>query len=502
MSREYSKKEIKKILSDDLKLPESVEERIQDTYQMLGVNEKVSMRYTKKRRWMVGFAAAAVMVAGTSVVVVAANKFLSAELMKEDEKVKYELHVDREKEAHEIKVTAGYLPEGYELKEDGPYGGKIHNDETGGGITILPMNAAELDEAIRLGSNGYLEFDDEDYVKEIDLNGQKANVFASDGFHVDSDKSIKMVFLFNEEHGYGVEVWSESDLTQEEIIKVAEDLKIEVLDSVVPYKTEEELAEMKESTEKYAAEDAARYKEGVSADHIFSIGDEIQNPVFDSESPMMAEGISDLRFTVESAEIVDKLPTDQYSTDHYSDYEGEIKPWLNEDGTLKQHDRYVEQRDSNGFYGGGRDADLVLEKTGSKFVVVKMKVKNYSTESKYDSEDAFLSPYLTTLTERNDGTYAYPDKSYYSANENYSLQWGADDGASFPVYFDAPYYTEGVQRLKHFNFRPIEPGEELEYTLAYVVDDDQLDQLYLQFFSGYYDDNNERLVSPYVSICK
>lgn len=502
MGREYSKKEIKKILSSDLKLPETVEDRIQDTYAMLGVNEKVSMRYTKKHKWMAGLAAAAVMLAGTSIVVVAANKFLTADLVKEDEKVKYEIHVDREKEAHEIKVTTGYLPEGYELKKDGPYGGKIHNDENGGGITIIPMNASELDEEVRLGKNNYLELTSGEYVKEIDLDGQKADVFISDDFHVDSGKSVKMIFIFNEEHGYGVEVWSNSDLPVEEIIKVAEDLKVEVLDSVVPYKTEEELAAMKESTDKYMAESASRYQAGVSAEQIHSIGEEIKNPVFAQENTEWMNECSDLRFTVESAEIVDKLPADQYSTENYSDYEGDIKPWLNEDGTLKQHDRYVEQKSSNGAYGGGTDADFVPEKADSKFVVVKMKVKNYSTEPKYDSEDAFLSPYLTTLTERNDGTYAYPDKAYYSANENYHLQWGGDGGASFPVYFDAPYYTEGVQRLKHFNFRPIEPGEELEYTLAYVVDEDQLEHLYLQFFSGYFGADNEMIPSPYVSISK
>ena len=44
------------------------------------------------------------------------------------------------------------MPEGYTLgDENSPYGGKWHNEETGGGISILAFHAAELDEMNRLG---------------------------------------------------------------------------------------------------------------------------------------------------------------------------------------------------------------------------------------------------------------------------------------------------------------------------------------------------------------
>ena len=46
------------------------------------------------------------------------------------------------------------------------------------------------------------------------------------------------------------------------------------------------------------------------------------------------------------------------------------------------------------------------------------------------------------------------------------------------------------------------PGEELEYTLIYIVDEDQVDQLYLWFFGGYEgtDSSGNTITSPYVRI--
>ena len=43
-----------------------------------------------------------------------------------------------------------------------------------------------------------------------------------DSEYVDSEKTEKMLYLFNEEEGYGIYIHNTSDLPQEEIEKVAE----------------------------------------------------------------------------------------------------------------------------------------------------------------------------------------------------------------------------------------------------------------------------------------
>ena len=82
------------------------------------------------------------------------------------------------------------------------------------------------------------------------------------------------------------------------------------------------------------------------------------------------------------------------------------------------------------------------------------------------------------------------------------MQWLSNNGSSFPIYYDDIYYTEGIERMKSAFFRPMSAGEEIEYTLVYVADEDQLDHLYLWFFGGTSGVNPDGsiIASPYVKI--
>lgn len=153
--------------------------------------------------------------------------------------------------------------------------------------------------------------------------------------------------------------------------------------------------------------------------------------------------------------------------------------WVDPDGTLKPHDRYwypdMNMRDDNGTLQKG---------IGSKYVVVKMKAVNHSDKAVGKESDMgiCLAPELTTLEPREDGNYSYPSSYYYKGNENYHLQWSAGMGNNYPVYIDKMYHTEGIARIKDAMFRPLQAGEELEYTLIYIMDEDRLDQMYLEFY--------------------
>lgn len=126
LKNEYSKKKIERILQQDVEIPEKIENRIQDTYEQLGIGKKVAMKYTRKRRTWAAVAAVAVLAVGMSVVTLAASKFLSANLVENENSVKYDFQVDREKEAHKISVEATYIPEGYTL-----YGEDSHMEISG-----------------------------------------------------------------------------------------------------------------------------------------------------------------------------------------------------------------------------------------------------------------------------------------------------------------------------------------------------------------------------------
>lgn len=477
MKRTYTDRDMIRILNQELVIPDKVDQGMQDAYRRLGIERKGTVSFARKRRMWHILAAAAVLAAGSSVAVVAANKFLSANLVTQEDSVAYKLVIDRDQAAHEIEVTPAYMPAGYELGADNtPFGGKWHNEETGGTISFRTMNAAELDTLIRLGETDDLTsgMTEKDLEEEIEINGTKAALFLLGKDYVDSENERMDVMLFNEEDGYLVQLFNSSALSKSEILKIAKGLDIKVLDSTVPYKTEEEiqtlLAQKKDSDEQFQNMLAP---EILADNNFFSVGTELEIPY---KVDKYGTKLDDYRFTVNSIEIKDSLPLSEFAKENYYDHDGELAAWLNEDGTLKAHERYKYTYDSNGNQAGEPTVDTV----DSKFVVVDMKLKNNNEVNQFGDE-VMVCPFVKYLdTDGDTMTRSYTaDYQYRSANEDYHLQ---TDG--FPIYFDKISNTEGIDRMKGFHIVSLQPGEELEYTLVYVVDEDRLDDAYLQFYSG------------------
>ncbi len=475
VKRVYSEQEKEQILKQEIEIPDTINQRIQDTYTYLGIEqEKAGRRKGRRCTWKIAAAALAI-TAGLGMVGFAANKYMAVLKSEKGESIQYTFQVDRTKEAHAIQVEPAYMPDGYVCGEkDSAYYGKWHNEETGGGISIIPMNAAELDKMERLGqTDEFLHYKRSEQQKEMSLGDQQVDVYVSEDFYIDSDNTIKNIYLYNEEEGYAIQVWSRSDLPYEEVLKVAEGLKVTVLDEVVPYATDEEIKEAKDAMEQLGNEGTGA--NSVYKGDIYAIGDEIANPLTKDEE--IKDEIDDIRFRVNSVEIKDSISLDEYPQENFIDYDNEMKPWINEDGTLKEHDRYVM---------GPNGETEKTETVHSKYVIVHMKAKNYMDEHNEASlsDDVAMAPDLATLISNGDGTFTQTVFPYMSANEDYKLQWLSSNGSSFPVYFDKMYYTDGIQRAKHALWYPLAAGEELEYILIYIVDEDQIDQAYLWFFSG------------------
>lgn len=468
MKRTYTDQEMMRILKQELVVPEKVDQGMQEAYRKLGIEHKSTVSFIRKRRLLHVLTAAAIAAVGSSMVVFAANKFLSADLVKEKDSVTYDLAIDREQEAHEVSAEPTYMPEGYTFD-----GAKWRNDETGGCVSFLVWNAAELDASIRAGMTDDLTdgMKERNLKEEIEINGMKVALFMPDSRYVDSEKNVLNAILFNEEDGYMVEIYN-SQLPKEEVVKIAKGLDIRVLDSTVPYKTDAEIETLLAEEETRKADVQEELKPELVADcDFFSTGTELKIP-FTEADKMLPD---DLRYTVESIEIKDSLPVSEFPAENYADYEGELADWLNEDGTLKPHERYKYTYDENGNTVGVP----TLETVNSKFVVAHMKLKNNDDHS----NDCMVYPAIEYLDMDGNDIYRsfLTNYQYDHANENYHLQ---TDG--FPIYFDQSYYTDGIKRIKDFLFVPLEPGEELEYTLVYVVDEDRLDNTFFLFYPHYY----------------
>ena len=340
MKKEYTQSEMEQILRNDAEIPESVDRRMKETYAKLGLVQQVSVEPTKK-------------------------------------------------EAHKIEVTAGYVPEGYVYQEEGPHTGKYHNDATDGGMTIVPLNAAEVYWHTMIG-DGWIDaiYDEDAFAGTTELNGTTVNLFREESNYVDDNTVSQNAYLFNEEEGYVVWVYLDGiDLPEDEALKVAQNLQVTVLDETVAYAADEEIEAAKEEIASYVPAPVI-----IESSRVHQIGDVITAP--DSIQSTEGADMADLQYIVKDAQILNTLPLDQYPKENYvPDYDSAVAPLLNEDGTLKPHTRYPYTESA-----GDINKDSGKEVNG-KFLAVTVDITNTA-----DSDGEFyITPTLKLLRSSNSG---------------------------------------------------------------------------------------------------
>lgn len=501
-------------MQQEIEVPPCVDEKLEEAYRMIGAGEKGTMKHVKRHRRLVGLAAAVGLFAAASMVVVAANHYFSVTLKEKENVKEYQFEVDKTQTAYEIKVQPTYIPEGYVLygkEEDyNGDGGKWHNDQNDGKITIMSYNASEVDAMMSSdGQDSFLQIAKNAEIENKEIQGMDTDVVVQQGNY--ENTVMTNVFLFGKEEGYVVRVWHEGDLSKEELEKVAEGIKVEVTDTEVAYISDKaKKAEEEARKAEWLSEEQARDL-GVRKEQVYQVGEEIRNTApemmikeareqgEDEFADMIEESLEtqrdDILFTVLDAQVRDTLPTDEFPEEYFYRYEEELAPWLNEDGTLKPHNRV-----KFSWFGDG-DEEGLTETVNSKFVVVKIRAKANKIGERMDETGLYIVPSLTTLTEKPDGNYALPQETYHATEKGYSLQNNSYDLSSFPIYFDKVYNTEGIERLKRFCYYPIKEGETLEYMVAYVVDEDMIPDMKLWFYE--YErgtQNGERDMTSYVDI--
>lgn len=478
MKKEYTQNEMEQILRNDAEIPESVERRMKDTYEKLGLventgitantdgkqNGRRTVRRRRPRAW-VSAAAAAAVIAGLGLTAFAAARALNVTVKEEDGKVEQQVSVEpTQKEAHKIEVTAGYVPEGYVYQEEGPFTGKYRNEATGGGMTLIPYNAAEV-YWFNMTGDDRLEviYNQEDFVGTVETNGMTANLFQTDSIYEDDNSVTQNAYVFNEEEGYAIQVYLRgTGLPEDEVLKVAQNLQVTILDETVAYATDEEIEAEKEMQASYRPQ-----KGSIESYRVHQIGDVITAP--DSVQSTDGADLADLQYTVKDAQILDTLPLDQYPKENYvPDYDSAVAPLLNEDGTLKPHIRYP-------YTESTRDIDKDRgEEVNGKFLAVTVDITNTA-----DAVGEFeITPELTLLKSRNtDGSGYYEEFEYIEGTKAYLELNG--DGA--PFYQSVQQFTENSK--KHVRFAEIGAGETIECTFVYVVDEDCVENACLEFFS-------------------
>lgn len=420
------------------KLPQVVEDRLLEAYEKIREGKVTQMNKKTRtyRRWTGVAAACAVLLLGSAGAIAAASYF-QKELHQEADTTVYEFSLNYELIPGEYKVTPSYLPEGLEDQGDGKYYG-----EDGLGITIMPIyTTAELD---RL--NGEITLTgDIDQVEHTTLSGMEADIITYK--EAEKYQSPTEVYLFDSVKGCVIHLHSCYPVGQEELRKFADSLTVErVGDAAFETAGEKEARQQEEAeAEQQASRSRSTMEQlieaGIPEEKLLKVGEELKS--YDG-----GEG-----YTVLSYEFLDTI--EGFEEDRFFDF-SRFDGWLEADGSLKPYTRL--------HYDGSGNVQEE-EKTEQRFLKVDLKAHRYENS---DWDEVPLDFQLVYVDRTSDGGLTWSLETYDSVpQENYQLQM--DHSA---VYLDQAENTDGEAR-KSFFFAPMETGEDLTYTLLFVVDQDR-----------------------------
>ncbi len=350
----------------------------------------------------------------------------------------YEVKTDvKQTKVPAMKVVPGYIPEGYIETKNAP--GKYHpnGDLSVGGISIQPPFYTDSFKDIYVSD-----------VEETNIGGVKSQILTREGVEYNH-----IINMFYEEDGYVVKIYGANNTSLDELKKVAENIKCEVIPG--------EFIDLEEN--EISVGTGIEYVEpSITRDHIVNIGEEMTDEGFSDKNPT---------FTVNSIKILDKLP--ELNKEGFSDY-NEYLASINKDGTLKDYERINEQKWED------NKLNTITETLGMKFVDVTLTIKNpFNKELK----DVNIYPRMYSLIKSSDDTL---QKEYSYGGCKLQI-----DGA--PFYFDQSDY-EG----RHFFFSDFAPNETKETHLIYAVDEDKIDDAYINFEQS----GTSSFVGSYIKVTK
>lgn len=485
MGRKYSENEIKRILRRDIEASSLTEEKIQEAYDIIRADtamekksndhseKTVSITYArKKKRWLLPVAAACVLLVSTATAVAAISGFFTKDVEQTEDTITYEFDVNYELQPYKVEVTAGYIPEGYKEIETGANYAKYCKDsnrQNGISLTVVTADYFGL-------SDGSLNASNVKTVETATIQGMESDLIT---MYYDKERMTrtfdKRIYMFNPQDGYVGILYGGNDLTMDELVKVAEKLQFVQTDEKTEKVDIEAVEKQEKLQEEYDRQEEKRRLEkleaGVSAEQIFDVGESfIWGNDEKFEITVLETAISD-----SASEL---LPGGYGRRDVMANI-------INEDGTLNSYERITMKGTKYAIRHGleTEETEISREEVGQKVLTVKIQAVNFGDET-YDFWAG--APELTNLLEEKDGQYPYSEPLNWQ-------EYGLSERES-AFYFDGSPYESGSSG--HFFFRELAPDETFTYTLAFILDEDKIDNLYLDFgskistspeFEEYYD---------------
>jgi|GEM_PF-1024578 len=365
------------------------------------------------------------------------------------QKENYEVNVsvsnnDSKKNNNWYKLKVNYLPENMVEIENAPMKYSFKDNYAKGGFSFYLWRVDRNSNFQTLYSKSY---------EEIDINGKKAVIVNKDT----GNKSLafdREVYLLFEEEGIMVDCTIGIDVSEEQMMKVMENISLEP--------TSKEMASFT------ADLDDALYSEeneptkftviplSKDSKQLFSVGEKV---------PVTLDQISkldNLEFIIEKVEVFDSIK--DFKQDNFNEMGLEV---LANNKAIDQNKELLPYRRDVYKVGNGKDSiDELVESQliSPKFVYLTTTVKNIGNQA---IEKICMNPGIQVLKYKNNAwNYAKEDgideKSIMTGEVDYLAPHG--NGKSF-------YFIDSIL-----------PGQTIKVNLGYFVDEDKLDSIFLDAF--------------------
>ena len=450
------------------KTPEMIHNRIQDEIKKQMENEQIAVFPTqnaKKTKWSRTRVAAvtAVCILGVSTSAYAGSKWYAMHLEKQGTyQVATKISANEQSkmtaipdEIPDVKIQAGYLPDGMEEVEEG----KFSNLETPyqGGFSMSLMLLDEQDFESVLTDNHVVESEERNFGKYEGVYLRYQDLEQSGSYNQ------RIYLMCPDEYRMAV-IYVGDDMSKEEAVKFAENISLVETDKMIATKdmyswsdfvsTEPE-AETREMVTSVSSDELKLWKTGEE----FKISPDVSA---EDENGNSIEA-ADVSVKVDSVQISDDL-----SLLDENKIPEEWKKAVGEDGKL------VENQLSYIKIGDGVEAlDEVVktENVKQKLVFVTVTYKNNSEVTL--NHILYLGNLM--LLKSKDDTY-----QLYIENEQSGDNYDCIHSSSVAKAFEMDYYSVQEAYGNGGNYiSALKPGESIQVEMAWIVDENQLSNMYL-----------------------
>lgn len=379
-----------------------------------------------------------------------------------------------------LAVNAAYLPEGMVAAADETLKYYYENTPYQGGISIAIMGMdAELSAEELPLSDTYVI-----YHEELSINGHDAVYLEKQTAENGSLSFDKKFYVAYPEYYQIIEIFVGENVSKEEAMEIVKNMEIKPTGETVAFSNVYTWSEAC-----HAEEEGDEVKLTASEDemsNMHQVGEQFAistTASTDSEEWMNVDTIQ--------AEVSEVQILDDYSLLNDEFVDNNLKAALGEDGKLVKNEiRYIKS-------GDGIESLDETEKTETvdqKLVYVTV---NFTNTGEEELKDVLFFASFLGMTKEESG-YTFYNRAMYDGDNGTDIVSGSSIGA----FGEMDYYDiRGGERSNNY-IPSLSPGETVTVHVAKVVNEDEMDKMYLSLnsYGGAYEFTEEAMETGYVDI--